>query len=103
MSDTLRHLVLVRHGESEGDVRRAAWRRGEMVSATKLPEMEEVTARGTDQSHRAGVWIQKHIIDAYGLVAFDGCYVSSALRSEQSAAALDLPIAVWQEDSCLDE
>lgn len=103
MSETLQHLVLVRHGESEGDVRRAAWKRGDMVAAVKMPEQEEITDRGAAQSASAGRWIRRHIIGAYGLQAFDGCYVSSALRSEQSAVALDLGVAVWQEDSCLDE
>lgn len=37
------------------------------------------------------------------MTAFDGCYVSAALRSEQSAVALDLPVTIWQEDNCLDE
>ncbi|HEU5004789.1 MAG TPA: phosphoglycerate mutase family protein [Candidatus Saccharimonadales bacterium] len=103
MGEILQHLVLVRHGESEGDVRRSAWRRGNMVPATKKPEQEEITARGAEQSHQAGLWIQKHIVQACGLGAFDGCYVSSALRSEQSAVALDLSIAMWQGDNCLDE
>lgn len=103
MGETLQHLILVRHGESEGDVRRAAWKRGEKVAPNKVPEQEEITAKGADQSRYAGLWIQKHIIEAYGLAALDGCYVSSALRSEQSAVALDLPITVWQEDDCLDE
>jgi len=103
MGETIQHLVLVRHGEDEGDVRRAAWKRGELISTTKVRELEEVTARGVEQSHRAGLWIQEYIIAAYGLVAFDGCYVSSALRSEQSATALDLAVAVWQEDHSLDE
>lgn len=103
MGETIKHLVLVRHGEDEGDVRRAAWKRGELVLAAKKRELEEITARGVEQSHKAGIWIQKHVIGAYGLMGFDGCYVSSALRSEQSAVALDLAVAVWQEDHSLDE
>lgn len=103
MSETLQHLILVRHGESEGDVRRAAFKRGEPFQTTKTPEQEEITARGIEQCRRAGLWIQEHIIEAYGLPGFDGCYVSSALRSEQSAVALDLQVAIWQEDNCLDE
>lgn len=103
MSETLQHLVLVRHGESEGDVRRAAFKRGEPYITTKTPEQEDTTPKGLRECHRSGLWIQKHIIQAYGLISFDGCYVSSAPRSEQSAVALDLPIAVWQEDHNLDE
>ncbi len=103
MSENLQYLIMVRHGESEGDARRAAWARGETVTATKPPELEEITDLGVEQCRQAGLWIQKHIIEAYGLPGFDGCYVSSAIRSEQSAIALDLPIAVWQDDNCLDE
>ncbi len=103
MGEAMQHLVLVRHGEDEGDLRRAAWKRGEPVTATKIRKLEEITAGGVEQSHRAGLWIQEHILAAYGLAAFDGCYVSSALRSEQSAVALDLAVAVWQEDHNLDE
>lgn len=103
MSETLRDLIIARHGEGEGDVRRAAWRRGEMVAATKMPEREEITAQGIWQSRQAGLWIQDNVVAARGLAAFDGCYVSSARRSEQTTAALGLPIAVWQRDNCLDE
>ena len=102
-SETLQHLILVRHGESEGDVRRAAWKRGEAVPTVKLPEEEELTAEGEVQSRQAGLWIAKNIIRAYGLKYFDGCYVSSALRGEQSAAAMDLAVAAWQDNYNLDE
>jgi broad specificity phosphatase PhoE len=103
MQETFKHLVLVRHGESEGDVRREAWRHGETVPVQKLPEDEELTAKGAKQSRLAGLWIQKHILDAYKLSTFDGCYVSSAQRSLQTAVALELPNVVWQEDRLLDE
>lgn len=103
MGEALQHLVLVRHGESEGDVRRAAWRRGEMVRAAKMPEEEEITALGVRQCHQAGQWIAKHILQRYSLPGFDGYFVSSALRSLQSAVAMDLDGAVWQTDERLDE
>lgn len=54
MSEALQHLVLVRHGESEGDVRRAAWKRGEAVLTAKRPELEELTDNGIVQSRQAG-------------------------------------------------
>jgi len=103
MSETLKHLVLVRHGESEGDVRRAAWQNGESIPMTKLPEHEELTDMGIKQSFQAGRWIEENIIKPNIIVSFSGCYVSTALRSEQTAVALDLPVAVWQEDHNLDE
>jgi broad specificity phosphatase PhoE len=103
MNQPLRHLVLVRHGESDGDARRAAWRRGERVLATKAPELEEITTLGVEQCRLGGILITKHIVEAHGITGFDGCYVSSALRSEQSAVALNIPNAVWQDNSFLDE
>lgn len=99
----LQHLVLVRHGESEGDVRRAAWRRGEPYVSLRRPEDEELTERGVAQSLLAGRWIAEHIMRRYGIEYFDGCYVSSSLRSEQSAVAMELEAAAWQDDDCLDE
>jgi len=102
-SGSLQHLVLVRHGESEGDVRREAWGQGDSQAASKRPEFEELTDRGIDQCRIAGRWITKNIIDSYDLEAFDGYFVSPALRSEQSAIALNLPNAAWQVDNNLNE
>jgi broad specificity phosphatase PhoE len=39
----------------------------------------------------------------YGLNDFDGCYVSPALRSEQSAIAMNIENSVWQKLDSLDE
>lgn len=103
MSETLKHLILVRHGESEGDVRRAAWQNGETVPIVKPPENEELTDKGIEQSFRAGRWIEEKFIKPNNIISFSGCYVSTSLRSEQTAVALDLPIIVWQEDHNLDE
>ena len=103
MSEAIRHLILVRHGESEGDVRRSAWQNGEITQSNKLPENEELTSNGIEQSFRAGRWIEERIIKPYNILSFSGCYVSSAIRSEQTAVALELPMSVWQEDHNLDE
>lgn len=98
------HLILVRHGESEGDLRRAAWKHGDtQQERIKLPEEEELTTKGLEQSRQAGAWIVEHVLAQYGLEEFDGYFVSSSLRSEQSAIALDLPGALWIENTCLDE
>jgi broad specificity phosphatase PhoE len=102
MSESQKHLVLIRHGKSEADLRREAWARGEDFETDKKPEEEELAPRGEEESSRGGLWVTKNIIRKCGLLAFDGCYVSSALRSEQSATAMSLDIAVWQEDHALD-
>lgn len=92
-----RHLVLVRHGESEGDVRRK-----QNVLALKHPRNEEQTEVGHNQSRAAGSWITKHILGAYGLKGFDHWLVSPLIRTKQSAESLGLS-DVWVEDPRLTE
>lgn len=94
---TPRHLVLVRHGESEGDVRRK-----QKLPALKHPIHEEQTKVGHEQSRAAGSWITKHILGAYGLNGFDNYLVSPLIRTKQSAHSLDLS-DVWTEDPRLAE
>lgn len=94
---TPRHLVLVRHGESEGDVRRKL-----KLPALKHPIHEEQTKVGHEQSRAAGSWITKHILGAYGLNGFNKCLVSPLIRTRQSANSLDLS-DVWVEDQRLAE
>lgn len=104
MNEKLLNLVFVRHGESEGDVRRAAWQRGEVYTTDKTPEEEELTDLGIEQSRLAGLWIAQHILGKFVMDKFDGCYVSSSLRSEQSAVALGLAdTTCWNADARLDE
>lgn len=92
-----RHLVLVRHGESEGDVRRK-----QNVPALKHPKNEEQTEAGHNQSRAAGSWIAKHMLGAYGLKGFGHCLVSPLTRTKQSADSLGLSDA-WVEDPRLTE
>jgi|JI10StandDraft_1071094.scaffolds.fasta_scaffold03142_14 broad specificity phosphatase PhoE len=94
---TPRHLVLVRHGESEGDVRRK-----QKLPALKHPIHEEQTKVGHEQSRAAGSWITKHILGAYGLNGFDNYLVSPLIRTKQSADSLDLS-DTWVEDPRLAE
>lgn len=94
---TPRHLVLVRHGESEGDVRRK-----QKLPALKHPIHEEQTKVGHEQSRAAGSWITKHILGAYGLNGFNKYLVSPLIRTRQSANSLDLS-DVWVEDQRLAE
>lgn len=103
MGETLKHLILVRHGESGGDVRRAAWRRGDRYVSTKRPEDEGLTTLGAEQSRRAGLWIVEHVIGRYALKYFDGYFVSMSRRSLQSATAMELDGSVWQGDERLNE
>lgn len=92
-----RHLVLVRHGESEGDVRRK-----QKAPALKHPKSEEQTETGHNQSRAAGSWITKHILGAYGIKGFDHYLVSPLIRTKQSADSLGLS-DTWVEDPRLAE
>jgi broad specificity phosphatase PhoE len=98
----LQHLVLVRHGEGEGDVRRAAARRGVFIDPDKPIENEELTKLGKEQSQAAGIWVAKHILAVYGLAAFDACMVSPAVRTVQTAEAMGVG-QHWEEEKLLQE
>lgn len=97
-----RHLVIVRHGESEGDVRRAHRDNGIKYRSDKLPQDEEQTELGSEQSIAAGKWIAKYVLEAYGFRSFDVCATSPMIRTKQSAASLGLSRS-WIEDSLLTE
>lgn len=104
MSERLQHLVLVRHGQSEGDERRSAWRRGEAYQTNKTPEDELLTPKGEIESYHDGLWLKRDsILGRYALQGFDEYFVSAAYRSLQSAVAMDLPGAVWNLDPRLNE
>lgn len=92
-----RHLVLVRHGESEGDVRR-----NDGMPASKHPREEEQTERGHLQSQAAGLWIAKYILGEYNLGHFERYLTSPLIRTKQSAESLGLS-SDWIEESRLAE
>jgi broad specificity phosphatase PhoE len=99
----IQHLVIVRHGEGEGDVRRAARKANKEFITDKTVDQEELTLSGEEQSNLAGLWIMENIIARYGLARFSGCYVSPTYRTEQSAAALNISDVIWQIDKNLFE
>lgn len=104
MIENLKHLVLVRHGESEGDVRREAWRQGLPYQTDKTPENEVLTELGFTQSAKSGEWINKNLLlGGFAISAFELSFVSSVIRTEQSAIAMNLFNCLWQEDPRLNE
>lgn len=103
IAKNLQHLALVRHGEGEGDVRRAAWNQGDNQAAHKDPALEELTDKGVEQCRVTGKWIMDSLLNNHGLGTFDGYFVSPALRGRQSATALGLPSATWQIEPNLSE
>jgi broad specificity phosphatase PhoE len=92
-----RHLILVRHGESEGDVRRKLG-----TSALIHPNDEKQTEAGHRQSQITGSWIAKYIMQDYGFEKFDSCLTSPLIRTKQSAASLGLD-SNWAEEPRLTE
>lgn len=96
-------LVLVRHGESEGNVANKRSRAGDHSAFT--PEFRErigavwrLTDRGRQQATIAGEWIRANLGDR-----FDRYYVSEYIRAQETAAHLNLPGARWFRDFYLRE
>lgn len=97
-----RHVVFVRHGESEGDQRRAmGLEQPKQSELLKHPRDEEQTALGHEQSQRAGAWIAANILDRYGVNDFAVCLTSPLTRTMQSAQSLGR--YDWRPDSRLTE
>lgn len=99
-------LVLVRHGESEGNLVKKRARKGDTTGFT--PEFRDrhssqfrLTDRGIAQAKAAGVWLK-----ANGFGRFDRYYTSEYLRAMETAGHLDLdllPGKRWYADFFLRE
>lgn len=96
-------LVLVRHGESEGNeaVRRS--KKGDNSLYTeefkaRHSSLWRLTDRGREQARIAGNWIRERIH-----LRFDRYYTSTFLRAMETAALLDLPEAQWHAEFYLRE
>ena len=90
-----RDLVLVRHGESEGNIANRRSRRGDDSHFT--PEFRErsgadwrLTLKGVEQARRAGKWIRENIGEK-----FERYYCSEYIRAAETALELQLPEAHW--------
>ena len=84
------YLALLRHGESEGDVRRLRQRAGEAVITTKTSDQEGLTSDGWASSEAAGLWVKQYILGPRGWSRFDSQQTSPSPRCVQTAHALDL-------------
>lgn len=96
-------LILVRHGESEGNVASKASRRGDNSFFT--PEFREkhsrnfrLTDKGIVQAQAAGEWLRKNVP-----MPLDRFYVSDYIRAKETAARLALPGANWRVEFQLRE
>jgi broad specificity phosphatase PhoE len=56
-----------------------------------------------EQAETAGLWVQEHIIAAYGLSGFGRYYVSPYVRTLETAGNLGLPNAAWRQNWTLRE
>lgn len=90
------NLILVRHGQSEGNVASKASREGNHVYwehpdfSKRHSSWWRLTNLGVKQAEMAGKWLQ-----ANAPAEFDGYYVSAYTRAMETAAYLDLPSARW--------
>jgi NAD+ kinase len=88
-------LVLVRHGESEGNVVYGRARQGDHGLFTpeflsRHSSRWRLTPLGIEQAHSAGAWLRQHISEQ-----FDRHYVSEYLRAMETAGHLGFAEARW--------
>jgi len=89
------HFVLVRHGESEGNVIRRLSHQGDHSGFTEqVKSMHSSQYRlslcGRDQARVAGKWIKENVS-----IPFHRLWVSEYIRALETAALIDLPKATW--------
>jgi NAD+ kinase len=96
-------LVLVRHGESEGNAARRLSIAGDNSAFTqefcsRHGSRLRLTDRGREQARVAGDWLKENIGER-----FDRYLVSGYLRAMETAALLELPDAIWYQEFYLRE
>jgi broad specificity phosphatase PhoE len=97
-------LVLVRHGESDGNKAMNDAKRGDptLLSSPEFraihPAHWQLTERGIAQARTAGDWIKENLSEV-----FDRYYASSHVRALQTAGYLELPDASWFVEPLLRE
>ncbi|MDD5165431.1 MAG: phosphoglycerate mutase family protein [Candidatus Pacebacteria bacterium] len=89
------NLILVRHGESEGNIAVARSKRGdhsayESEFKKRHSSLWRLSKEGQRQAMQTGEWIKQNL----GLT-FDRFYASEYLRAMETAALLDIPEAKW--------
>lgn len=99
----LADLVLLRHGESEGNVARRRSIGGDhsLYSGEfkhRHSALWRLTDRGREQAVAAGEWLRQE-----NLTEFDRFYVSEYLRAMETAGRLNLPNAKWYAEMLIRE
>lgn len=96
-------LILVRHGESEGNVAVQAAGKGNHsyftdAYMTTPGHQWRLTSKGQAQAKAMGLWLESEIS-----ARFDRYYVSPYVRTRETAAGLALPGASWSLNRALRE
>lgn len=96
-------LILVRHGQSEGNLAVSRSEKGDLSSYTpefknKHSSSYRLTDKGVKQAKVTGEWIRENIGDQ-----FDRYYTSEYVRAMETAAHLGLPNAQWYTEIVLRE
>ncbi|MDO8598852.1 MAG: phosphoglycerate mutase family protein [bacterium] len=102
------NLVLVRHGESEGNIANRRSRAGDDGAFTQQfserhSSLWRLTTRGIAQAKSAGAWLRENLSRGEGVTVFDRYYVSEYVRALETAGHLGLPGAVWFRSAYLRE
>jgi NAD+ kinase len=88
-------LVLVRHGESEGNEATRRARAGDDAMLQRLRRRHSsfwrLTERGVEQAQRSGAWLRDRFPDG-----FHRHWTSEYVRAMETAAWLELPGAEWE-------
>ena len=96
-------LVLVRHGESEGNAANRRSRRGNHKEFTdefssRHSQSFRLTDKGIQQAKITGAWLRDEL-----KMTFDRHYCSEYLRAMETAGLLDIPDSGWYPNSYLRE
>ena len=96
-------LILVRHGQSEGNVANKTSRAGDNHFFTeefrnRHSRTFRLTDNGIKEAKAAGVWLRENIP-----MPIDRFYVSDYIRAMETASLLDIPDAQWRREFHLRE
>lgn len=88
-------IVLVRHGESEGNLAQAYSKKGDdslwsSEFSTRHTSNYRLTDRGREQAQQAGQFLKEQVWSQ-----FDNYYVSEYTRAQETAAILRFPNSKW--------
>lgn len=104
MNNALQYLLIMRHAESDGDVRRNVHKNnGVVMKRLENTDEEDITQNGIQQSERGGRWIKENFLKSLGITEFGGYFTSPTKRTRRTAASLGLPNSTWVDEPLLKE